>query len=96
MSHTTPHTAREFADAGLNVLVSCRCGHVQFMDPEMIVFMLGGAFPLATSTATLSASICCAVCGAAKPAMPLGQPTDDKTVDFVFERPLRRYASHRG
>jgi hypothetical protein len=96
MSLADPHTAREFADSGRNVLVSCRCGHVQFMDPEMIVFMLGEDFPLATSVAVLSAAISCEACGDAKPAITLGQPTDDETVDFVVERPSRRFAGARG
>jgi hypothetical protein len=77
-----PITAREFADSGRSVLVSCRCGHIQFMDPEMIVFMLGDDFPLATSAAVLSASINCAACGSAKPAITLGQPLNRSPADI--------------
>lgn len=56
----------------------------------------GEDFPVVTSTGVLSAAIRCAACGDAKPAITLGQATDDETADFVFERPSRRYAGARG
>lgn len=43
----TPRTPREFADLGRVVLVACRCGHEQVMDPLMVVFTHGEDFDLA-------------------------------------------------
>lgn len=45
-----PRTPRHVADFGLFVLIACRCGHEEAMDPLMVEFIYGDDFDLVGST----------------------------------------------
>ncbi len=97
MSNVAPRTAREFADAGRHVVVTCRCGHEQVIEAEMVIFMLGEDFPLATATAALSAELTCTLCGLDRPAIGFRDTSvhEEDTADFVADRPSRRCAGNQ-
>lgn len=94
MSKSEPRTPREVADAGLCVLISCRCGHEEAMDPLMVEFIYGETFDLLASTLELTSAFKCKGCGADKPLVKIGRP--EEAMDFVAERPSRRVAGMRG
>ena len=89
-----PRTPRQVADAGLFVLIACRCGHEEAMDPLMMEFIYGDDFDLVGSTVELSTAFRCKACGSHKPVITIGSP--EAPADFVVERPSRRAAGHRG
>ncbi len=89
-----PRTPRQIADAGLSVLISCRCGHDEIMDPLMVEFIYGDDFDLVGSTRELASAFRCKGCGSHKPLITIGRPAD--AADFVLERPSRRIAGNRG
>lgn len=94
MSMSEPRTPREVADAGLSVLIACRCGHEEAMDPLMVEFIYGEDFDLRASSAELTSAFRCKGCGASRPLVRIGRP--QKAQDFVVERPSRKVADARG
>ena len=91
-----PHTARDYADAGQQVFASCRCGHVETMDIETIIFMLGEDFPLGTAMAAVSAELSCRACGTPRPAIGFQPPAvDEPAPSVVAHRSPRNYAGRR-
>lgn len=93
MSTSEPRTPREVADAGLSVLISCRCGHEEAMDPLLVEFIYGENFDLRANSAELTSAFRCKGCGAHRPLVRIGRPQEAR--DFVAERPSRHVADMR-
>ena len=70
---SAPRTPRQFADAGLVVLVACRCGHEQRLDPLMVEFTYGESFDLAADWRELSVAFRCEACGSPRPIISFGE-----------------------
>ncbi len=87
-------TPRQVADAGLFVLIECRCGHQEAMDPLMVEFIYGDDFDLGAGTREISSAFRCKACGEHRPVVSIGRP--EAAGDFVAERPSRRVAGARG
>lgn len=97
---TSPHTPREFANAGIPVRVLCRCGHEKLVDPMDFEFLYGEHFDLARGWAELSGQLRCEACGD-RPVIAFGEPerlsppiVEDHAA-FVAERPSRRRVGGR-
>lgn len=93
-----PRTPREFVDLGRVVLVACRCGHEQAMDPLMVAFTHGEDFDLAGGLLELTSQFSCEACGSPGPIITIGQrdgAIEEDALRFVTERPSRRYAGER-
>ena len=97
MTPAKPITARECADAGMMLRVMCRCGHESRMEPELVAFMLGEDFPLATGLAALSWSINCGACNNPRPVIVFADEAEEveQALEFVLSRPSRRLAVGR-
>lgn len=88
-----PRTPREFADLGRVVLVACRCGHEQVMDPLMVAFTHGEDFDLGGGLRELAAQFSCEACGSPRPIITLGQrqeTVEEEARPFIAERASRR------
>ena len=96
---TSPHTPREFSNAGIAVRVLCRCGHEKRMDPMDFEFTHGEHFDLARGWSELSAQLRCEACGD-RPVIAFGEPEAPARVEdhvaFVLKRPSRRLVGGRG
>ena len=93
-----PITPRQFADAGMVVLVACRCGHEQVMDPLMVAFTHGEDFDLSHGLRELGAQFSCESCGSPRPIISIGlrdEVMEEDALGFVTERPSRRRVGQR-
>ena len=68
-----PRTPREFANAGMIILVACRCGHEQHLDPLMVEFTHGEHFDLVVNWRELETTLYCAACGTRSPIITYAQ-----------------------
>jgi hypothetical protein len=71
--HNQPRTPREFVDAGMVILIACRCGHEQLLDPLMVEFTHGEKFDLAANWRELEATLRCEACGSRRPIITYAQ-----------------------
>ncbi|WP_423069037.1 hypothetical protein [Devosia sp. CN2-171] len=89
---SAPRTPRQFADAGMVVLIACRCGHEQRLDPLMVEFTCGENFDLAADWRELSVALHCEACGSPRPIISFSEA--EKVVPEV-RNDLRRAAGGR-
>jgi len=72
-----PRTPREFVEAGMIILVACRCGHEQHLDPLMVEFTHGESFDLVADWRELELSLRCSACGSPRPIITYAQAAID-------------------